>query len=80
MDSIVHSLGLNATIIAQIFNFLILIVLLGLPFLLVIAGFIYGVVTISDLKKRVRKLDDAVNELKNERCHKTETEKTKPPL
>jgi len=77
---VIHSLGLNATIIAQILNLLIFIVLLGLPFLLVIAGFIYGVITISDLKKRVRKLEDAVNELKNEGCHETETKKTKPPL
>jgi len=77
---VIHSLGLNATIIAQILNLLIFIVLLGLPFLLVIAGFIYGVITISDLKKRVRKLEDAVNELKNERCCETETGKTKPPL
>ncbi len=60
MDNLIESLGLNMTLIAQIFNFIMLIIFLMVPIVLLI--YLFSV--INDIRRRVHNIEKILMENK----------------
>lgn len=60
MSSLIESLGLNMTFVAQILNFILLAVFLIVPIVLLI--YLFSV--INDIRRRVRNIENILTEIK----------------
>lgn len=60
MGDIIHGLGLNATIVAQFINLIVLLFLISVFIIFPVVFFVYLLRSIADLKQRVRRLEDLV--------------------
>lgn len=61
LEGAMNSLGLNATLVAQIFNLIILLCFTILP----VAILVYIIIQFNNLKQRVRKLEEILIEKTN---------------
>lgn len=61
MGGVVNTFGLNATLVAQVFNLIILLCFTFLPIIFLI----YIFIQFSNLKQRVRKLEEIIMEKNN---------------